>query len=101
MCRAWRMIRASEAAIHRPLALAWHIDGVAVLSVPAQLKKRVREVKYADGTFVYAIKDDAKTTYNVLPHHPERLVSQNRDLPPPQPRRSVDEHDLCANSRVA
>ena len=96
MCRLWRMIRAPEASIHRPLALAWHIDGVEVLSVPAQLKKRVREVKYPDGTVVYAIKQDAKTAYSVLPHHPERLVSHNRLLPPPQPRRSVDEHDLCA-----
>ena len=92
------MVRACEASLRRPLALAWHIDGVAVLSVPAQLKKRVREVKYPDGTFVYAIKQDKKTAYGVLPRHPEQAWSEskNRLLPPPQQRRCVDEHDLCA-----
>jgi hypothetical protein len=97
MCRAWRMIRACEASIHRPLALAWHIDGIALASVPATLKKRVREVKYPDGTFMYAIKNDHKTSYNVLPKHTERLLETgNRIAPSPQPRRSVDEHDLEA-----
>ena len=96
MARAWRMTRACEASLRRPLACAWHIDGTALLEVPAALKKPAREVKYPDGSFVYQIKDDAKTAYGVLPHHSEGLVCNECPLPPPQPRRSVDEHDLCA-----
>jgi hypothetical protein len=94
MCKLWRMVRASEASIGRPLAGAHHIDGIALVKVPAQLKKRVREVKYPDGTFQFAIKS---TPYRMLPRHKERLLETgNRVHPPRQPRRSVDEHDLEA-----
>lgn len=97
LCRAWRMVREAEAALGRPLALACHIDGIALLKVPPQLRKRVQEVRYPDGTPTYAIKQDQKTSYGLLPHHPERLWldSKNRELPVPEPRRDVDEQDLC------
>ena len=72
MARAWRMIRACEASLRRPLVCAWHIDGITLLEVPAALKKRMREVKYPDRTFVYQIKEDEKTAYGVLPRHSER-----------------------------
>ena len=81
------MIRASEDALRRPIALAWHIDGIAVATLPAQLKKRVRGVKYPDGTFMFAIKNDKKTAHSVLPKHTGRLLETgNRMRPPPQPR---------------
>ena len=96
MARAWRMIRACEASLRRPLACAWHIDGIALLEAPAPLKKRAREAQYPEGSFMYQIKGDAKTAYSVLPLHQERLVCNECPVPAPQPRRSVDEHDLCA-----
>ena len=42
------------------------------------------------------MKEDKKAAYGVLPHHPEKLTASNCLPPPPQPRKSVDEHALCA-----
>ena len=78
MARAWRMIRDAEAALHRPLACAFHVDGIALIELAPKLRKRVIAVKYPDGTNMYKIKKDP---YHKLPCYPERLVANNR-LPP-------------------
>ena len=53
MARAWRMTRDAEAALRRPLACAWHIDGIVLVEVPAKLRKRAIAVKYPDGAYRY------------------------------------------------
>ena len=37
MARAWRIIRACEVTLRRPLSCAWHIDGIALVEVPGLL----------------------------------------------------------------
>ena len=58
MARAWQMIRDADAALHRPLALAWYVDGIALAEMPPKLRKRAIAVKYLDGTHMHQIKQE-------------------------------------------
>jgi len=93
MARRWRLIREQERSLGRPLACAWHVDGIAVARLPPELRQHVSTATYPDGSPTFAFKENKRCQ---LPGSAESLVARDAELPAPQSRLSVTETQLQA-----
>ena len=87
----WREIRAAETSLRRPLACAWHVNGIAIAEFPPELKKRIETYKYCDGSPMFQHKIEPKRK---LPIHPGFIEARNTAPPQPRPRVSCTEREL-------
>ena len=93
MAKMFRMVRAVEASLRRPLACAWHVDGIALAEFPRELQKRMEAFKYCDGSPLFQHKLEPKKK---LLLHPGYLEARNGMPPQPQKRASFTDRELVS-----
>jgi hypothetical protein len=95
MAIAWRMIRAEERALRKPLICAWHVDGIAVTKVSKRLLREVEKPTYPNGKPMFQLEEKQ---YKNLPRRAHEEISfqvhREQELPRIRCMSHFDEQSL-------